>query len=615
MSRWFEKRAGAHTEWVYRGRDAFLQDISSPEIRALYEGRMRGDPTIVLYGPTQVGKTELLLQMLGVDISAPTHMCLKRALRGGRPEGESATSTATIYSMHDGNDYIFETPSDWNPKILWQGSKVAELQEHVANVRNSLSLGGSISTLPIQITLPAWVADHPTKDISRLRIIDLPGFGSHDNNEHAQVNALLAAYLPSAVVVVLVFDAMKCIEATSLVAGDFFDWKYDPCRYRLVLTRSLSPNDVQERKPKDIKALKFYYRKQLGPIIPKETRIFPIEYGKTWWTFANINPEMHGHFQPVFAKEIKKLVDDLPEPSPIQAIFGLQHYWKKLEHLVNDLEQEKEREISELKEKEKSVESEIGEVNKELEKAKAKNDKLKRPLVKAPEFSLPPLDTIDCQTAKHFMNHLNTVKDALEYEHRKYAKDLGKYGYKRQIEISEDVKNIIIACRDGMLDSGLSVWVNWVKRYLLPSAGKEEEARLRTRACAQKAKAIALQTLRDHQRNAQKAADQRYTKEQEKRKHHLDVCKEYHAMLLQDKETWAGTRQQTDDALQSWRDESKESLRLAKQFDFYLRQELKSWSCEKLAAFPSLGRAPFKAIEHGIDVLLAYRLARSRDIS
>ena len=66
----------------------------APELRHVVGGGA-ADVSVVLYGPTQVGKTTLLLTLLGV---AEQHRSVvSDILRAGRPHGQSSTSVPIRY--------------------------------------------------------------------------------------------------------------------------------------------------------------------------------------------------------------------------------------------------------------------------------------------------------------------------------------------------------------------------------------------------------------------------------------------------------------------------------------------------------------------------------------
>ena len=58
---------------------------------------------IMLYGPTQVGKTTLLMHLIG--IKPEMQNTLDEILRGGETMGNSSTSTAVIYSRWDKEEF------------------------------------------------------------------------------------------------------------------------------------------------------------------------------------------------------------------------------------------------------------------------------------------------------------------------------------------------------------------------------------------------------------------------------------------------------------------------------------------------------------------------------
>ena len=65
---------------------------------------------VVLYGPTQVGKTTLILRLLG--LSDETTKEAQRVLRGGRGHGKSATASVTRYRLTHHDAWSWSCGSD-----------------------------------------------------------------------------------------------------------------------------------------------------------------------------------------------------------------------------------------------------------------------------------------------------------------------------------------------------------------------------------------------------------------------------------------------------------------------------------------------------------------------
>lgn len=77
-----------------RAHREFLDSLDEETSAGLVQSGT-GEAYVAVYGKTQVGKTSLILELMGVAPEAQARVC--KVLRGGRPEGQSATTMATVY--------------------------------------------------------------------------------------------------------------------------------------------------------------------------------------------------------------------------------------------------------------------------------------------------------------------------------------------------------------------------------------------------------------------------------------------------------------------------------------------------------------------------------------
>ena len=312
--------------WASVGRDRFVADLRVPEFKKLYLERTAGEPVLLVYGRSQVGKSELILRLLGLDLGRPEHAAVKDALRGGRELGSSASATATVYRTHEGSAFHLRAM-----EREWSNLSVDDLRRQLVQLR-ALVEGGRwpADGPPVEISIPRRLVDAPILQQDRLTILDLPGVGSATQAEKPHVERLLRRYLPVASVVILVYPGMQLARLGEIDAPELQDWECDVARFRVVLTRAISPGDVQARLREphrwSLVDLRGYYLAELRktvPTFPDKIELYPVEFGDSWRSFRETEPNLHARLAPEVDQELARLAQGLPEPTPEQQLIGL----------------------------------------------------------------------------------------------------------------------------------------------------------------------------------------------------------------------------------------------------------------------------------------------------
>ncbi|MBE6752340.1 MAG: hypothetical protein E7556_07430 [Ruminococcaceae bacterium] len=161
---------------------------------------------IILYGPTQVGKTTLIMDLIGIKNSR--RLELDELLKGGSRSGSASTSSAIIYSrwnedmfgisqknIHSSNDSIPEklTADEFKQRIQSINSR---------NRSQDVSLSELADIYCFYIPKDYF---EQTTELQNIQMIDLPGFG--ERNEKMQKRAdeiisYISGFVAGAVVVV-----------------------------------------------------------------------------------------------------------------------------------------------------------------------------------------------------------------------------------------------------------------------------------------------------------------------------------------------------------------------------------------------------------------------------
>jgi hypothetical protein len=276
-------------DWARAAHHRFVAGIEDPTVRAIYERQQSvGQSVVVTYGPSQTGKTELILRLMHLLPEAEVRV--RRVLRGGRPKGLSSSSTATVFQRSQNNrwqlsvgDTAFEDLSD------------EDALKRIGLIRDAVEHGRQ-GTERLVIDLPRDTLPEQAQDLA---IVDLPGPDSSTKAEVAHVSTLINVFLPVANLVLLVQRADNLTSLQELCEPLSSDWAQEPERFRVVLTRTYSLESTKQkmRRPEfDLMALKRHVRQEanrnLEPPIPDALQVYPIEYGESWKTLSDKHPDV-----------------------------------------------------------------------------------------------------------------------------------------------------------------------------------------------------------------------------------------------------------------------------------------------------------------------------------
>ena len=161
---------------------------------------------IIMYGPTQVGKTTLILDLIGIKPEKRNE--LDNILRGGSTAGSASTSSAIIYSKWDKDcfgistrnihDFKDETPEELN---------AVQMAERITaiNVQNRFGDKATLKQSDIYcFYFPASYFDD-LSPLKNLQIIDLPGFGERNEKMRKradEIASFISGFVAGAIVVV-----------------------------------------------------------------------------------------------------------------------------------------------------------------------------------------------------------------------------------------------------------------------------------------------------------------------------------------------------------------------------------------------------------------------------
>lgn len=302
--------------WAESAYGSFLASID-PELSRQY--RQHGDEvTVVVFGKTQVGKTTLILTLMGV---APENIAqVSHALRGGRPTGRSATATAMLYSrsMDESWHLVIDGVSS-----TYETHEGLELQ--LGEVRQNLENGRFRTGRPLHVMLPRAFFQIGSDDDLSVNIIDLPGDSPSSEIEQRHVNEVAEMYIPNADLVLLVgkADDLGFIDPEKLPLPGLGDWRYSPSRFRIITTFSIQSASfrdwLSQQVVVDVGAIRERLLSQLGTFdeveMPADARLptlyFPLEFGESWSVLHNMDRNLHARVEPVMKELLTELRQDI----------------------------------------------------------------------------------------------------------------------------------------------------------------------------------------------------------------------------------------------------------------------------------------------------------------
>jgi len=237
----------------------------------------------VLFGPTQVGKTTLLLTLMGVrDASFKD---VQSVLRGGRPHGRSSTAMPMRYVRSRDGEWRVGDPNG----PAWSDDAV---REHLSRIRLSVEDGSCQDIDPVVLHIPAGHFSD-ADPLVQVSVLDLPGIAAAAPNERLLVERIARRYVVAASLVLLVgaasdlgvFDPVRLGEDLE----ELKDWIRSPMRYRLILTYTYQQDAVRRARERigGLAELQSFFVEEIekfafptGPSLAP--RVYPLDYGESW---------------------------------------------------------------------------------------------------------------------------------------------------------------------------------------------------------------------------------------------------------------------------------------------------------------------------------------------
>jgi len=295
--------------WAERAYETFLSELD-PELSKAF--KREKEISIVLFGPTQVGKTTLLLTLMGVS---PAHFDqVATVLRGEQKKGCSATAMPTYYEISpDDHWYISETTG--------MGLSDNDITASLSDLRSKVE-GGHISNVdiePYRIFIPQCYFNNIATDL-RTRVLDLPGVMSENAHERELVTKISEKYVPTADLVLLVAkaDDMSFLHPENISISEVADWVFAPNRFRLIFTHTFSSASFRDQFSNNLNSkddVSSYFLEQLKTHIQNvdinDEQIYPLEYGLSYDGMKNSDGEYFEKVERITSGLFDRLRNDI----------------------------------------------------------------------------------------------------------------------------------------------------------------------------------------------------------------------------------------------------------------------------------------------------------------
>ncbi|MBN6717187.1 hypothetical protein [Pseudomonas capsici] len=293
-----------HPQWALRAYARLVSTLSPQVQQRLQVKEAEAEPYVVVFGKTQVGKTTLLLDLMGV---APAQMArVSTVLRGGREAGQSATATTMEYCRSASE--LWGLGCKGEPK--WFAGDQA-MAEALGGLRVRMEAGQlHTGTAPWVVHVPRGCFVDGAKGPG-VRMLDLPGDKPSNEQEQRHVHLMAKTYLPFADLILLVGrgDDLSFLRAGELALPGIEDWQAMPYRFRIVTTYSYFAKSAKDflREHPDADTVQVRQRllneaQRFGAFSEaarQERLFFPLEFGNSWQNTAKDDPLLHARMAPI----------------------------------------------------------------------------------------------------------------------------------------------------------------------------------------------------------------------------------------------------------------------------------------------------------------------------
>lgn len=348
----------------------------------------KSEKLVVIYGLPQIGKTTLILNLLG--IKKEFFSSVYDILRADVEYGTSSTSTAIIYRRSKNEQFGFAFKQNLTENIEMTYLSDDDFKNELKQIRNKVE-SKQLQTSILYIAIPKHYYLETTKNYSNIDILDMPGVSSKNDKEKTHVDSLFKTYLAfsSLCIIACTAEQIQGLETVKLPNDDGDKWHEFPSRYVVVTTKSYSKETIKKELLKGKKDYFDYihqiFKNELLKVFPqsKELEIYPLDVGDSFESLCNEIPgirekleetrekffeEIRKTVQTRRGNDLKNIIDNLIESINVSA--------KTIKTDIEKNGKEKQEEIKELTNYSAGLKDKIESINKQNEKYKEEIKKL-----------------------------------------------------------------------------------------------------------------------------------------------------------------------------------------------------------------------------------------------
>lgn len=372
---WNELQA-RQSDWAFRAYDRLVKTLSKDVQEKLQLKEQGAEPYIAIFGKTQVGKTTLLLDLMGIQ---PDFMSeVSEVMRGGRELGRSATATAMEYCRSRGDSWGLTL----HDKTRWFDSNEA-VSHQLGQLRDAMESGGLALGSPCVVHIPTRFFAGLDAGAPSVRILDLPGDNPANDAEQKHVTQMAKTYLPFADLILLVGrgDDLSFLRPEVITLPGIEDWQAIPHRFRVVTTYSYSAQSVKDfiRDQLNVDATQVRRRLiqqielfgELSEVAKQEDLYFPLEFGNSWMGVKKNDPGLHQRMAPIITSLRNELLDHIfNATSPMGRLRSTLNTHLSVKYVQKTKTAEIERSIVKLAGRQKCVKDELSQWGKTISRTK-----------------------------------------------------------------------------------------------------------------------------------------------------------------------------------------------------------------------------------------------------
>ncbi len=321
--------------WAHRGYEKYLSTLPDDVRQHMLRPKNKRSAFVVVYGPSQVGKTTLILKMM--RLSSEGMKAVSRVLRGKQQIGQSSTALATMYRRSQNNQWGLE----WIDKQAF--SSDSDMEKAVCDLRRNMESGQiSVSSNVCVIYIPGKYFNFSSDNVSNcfspeygkkknssskddnveIRILDLPGTEASNPREREYAKKVAQEFSSFATLTLLVSKADR-LNVFFNGLEDFpsiKNWMNTPGRFRIVTTYSFTPESIRKSINEygdDISRYKKDLIEQMETFrtLPEEAKVdqmyYPLEFGSSWE--ASRLKEDYPFLDQMMANQFENLLSDVVE--------------------------------------------------------------------------------------------------------------------------------------------------------------------------------------------------------------------------------------------------------------------------------------------------------------